>query len=249
MLNSASGYSSEGLAVATFALGASQAGWRHRAFISALFAMSAIFAAASVWYETLRIRWPVAASSAGSLAVDVRVWFGLVVILAVTMLILSVLDAARMRSQTASQRRTTTPATPIPSPRPVSQRKIITDAYRRTFAKELGGMGQPYTVKIIANGANRDYAQTFVEMFKAAEWTIVKDANSNDIWSPDFTMSHGITVRAKVWLNGSPQILMACTKIGIIANHEIIPTSDPRSRDVNQFEVGDPPDQLLFRET
>jgi len=115
-----------GLAVTAFALGASQSGWRHRVFITALFAISVICLAMAIWYPTL-----VATSTTlASLASDVRVWFGFVVFLAVTVLVLSALDAARMRNRSPTQARQQTgaiaPSEAISAPiqRPKAEEKI-----------------------------------------------------------------------------------------------------------------------------
>jgi hypothetical protein len=70
------------IAVSAFALGVNQAGWRHKLLIWTLFIISGVCAIAAICYPSLSNSLPTFAASLTNIGADARVWFGLVVFLA-----------------------------------------------------------------------------------------------------------------------------------------------------------------------
>jgi hypothetical protein len=104
------------IAVATFALGVNQAGWRHKTLIGSLFTIAAVCVAAAIFFPDINTAWPHFTSSLGNIASDARVWFGLVVFLALYVLIWPIRVKPEPRQQHSSAVTGTRPIAPALTP-------------------------------------------------------------------------------------------------------------------------------------
>lgn len=124
------------IAVAAFALGVNQAGWRHRPLIVTLFGVSGLSASSAIFYPKISVSWPNFAVSLGDIGSDAWVWFGLVVFLALYVLIWPIRVSPQARREPADSAARTQSVFTAPIAPPVSAPSAVPVAIVREKTAE-----------------------------------------------------------------------------------------------------------------
>jgi hypothetical protein len=130
------------IAVAAFALGVNQAGWRHRVLVGSLFGVSGLCVIAAIVYPTINVSWPNFTFSLTNIASNAWVWFGLVVFLALYVLIWPTRTRPEARQQirfSAPQAHSVFPA-PMVVPETAKQRIVVEVTPEYLMSMHVGHM-------------------------------------------------------------------------------------------------------------